>query len=1363
MNNIDYFKQDIHVGDIAIIELTSGKSIQGEVLEIGEFVLIKEEGGKTMRLLDGIIGGWELVDPTKSRKVYESAKEGEEKDKPRPDGVSPKNVGDISLDQLQEKTSRPRLVHLGNSLDALSTVFNDVNNEENARKLTPLGSIKKIGPKFSFIMDHKSGQDVYTPVSEIVDKKVTSGSLVVYSYEKNNKGVVATTVHKASSVADALLVAKHLSESGEFRKAIEVLMHILDEYPQNVGASAMIETIKGLLFPNKAKGKSHSSPSKRDKVNGSLSLVSARAERPKSLVGSHPEKPAIIEAKETKDALPLNLPKMTEGECREKERELDTLIRNGEREQCLELSYQLLTQKCPTPKYLRSYLDRVANTEVALNHNKEAISALAQLIHFSEIQPDTKAANLAHLYVSLARLFRKEGQKGDAEKALNCAEFLGASSNVVQSLRDQLSGSTIALPEQSNTANNPQPGELGPTISVSTMLQQDVEQAVTSMSVDSDPDQLLSRAVEESGPGSNKTYEVKAQFFLEAAACYWIRKEYNETGFKNAVANYARMKGDAMFTRVQNSLHLFPENKDELLAYCDSACSYYTEALGIFNELKQRNYLQDLFLKYLKLRRLSSQILGGRTPDSEWYAGTLKAMMADCLTGDDLEELKAFVHTCISVGAASEAAWDSLSHDPDGTGPFIGRLNDDKFRLRTFTLFNDLEASSVSTSLKATVFLHAVFSHRRQRNEQLYDFLTKIAKWDFDPIDISSISDEWNHVEDFLGILLPSDVKTCKNIGRVIKILSDYLEAEPIYRNNLLLQAQQELQKSVKEIAETTTYLGRVFFAPLERNWLDKINDLISLYYASKEPRLKISPDPATIHRDGSRYSIVFRISNVGETPATSYSVLITDSLGTTWPSIDNERLSVGEENAISWPIPDQLVSIIENDLRISLTLEATPIYQGRKLNSTKDIFVFEIESAKRLDPTDMPWMIEATPPENIFKGRDKELITLENHYKSRERGRTYILYGLTRTGKTSMLEYLRERLTGVALDEKPGISILPFSWNFNEAAFKKELANQFWEYIVKTSIYDKLSPEIKRVVRRTYRFKRFPTVVTQNDFLRIIDTLNNNNIHPFITIDEFSNVKDGIEDGMLNAAFLGVLRDLALTGKASFIYAGTYAIKELPKDPKYGYTGQLAHTLMMPINAIKERYADELIDASKELHFEKDAKSYIRYLSGCIPYWIQWICMNCGKYAVIKQKHYLGVHDVDEVVRIMTGETRDDDDLFTWKRIDDINFQNNQVMTEGGMQAEEALISSIAFLNRNNSRRARGISTKELDNLWEKNNVSKAFRGEMLNAIKRMIERETLIEETEDNRLVYRLAVDLFRRCWYINHKDISTALKHK
>ena len=128
-----------------------------------------------------------------------------------------------------------------------------------------------------------------------------------------------------------------------------------------------------------------------------------------------------------------------------------------------------------------------------------------------------------------------------------------------------------------------------------------------------------------------------------------------------------------------------------------------------------------------------------------------------------------------------------------------------------------------------------------------------------------------------------------------------------------------------------------------------------------------------------------------------------------------------------------------------------------------------------------------------------------------------------------------------------------------------------------------------------------------------------------------------------------------------------------------------------------------------------------------------------------------------------MTGEERDEDEIYTWGKIDEINFQNNQVMTDNGKPAEEALITSIAYLNRNNLRRARGISTKELDSLWGKNNVSKEFQGEMLYAIKRMMDRDTLIEETEDNRLVYRLSVDLFRRCWYVNHKNINTVLAHK
>ena len=1364
MSNIDLFKQDIHVGDIALVELTSGKSIQGEVLEISDYVLIKKEDGKTMRLLDGIIGGWELIESEQSfksstEKAEDAITESEQLRKEDAEGgKKQKSASSV----CKQKESEIKLHRLGDSLDALSSVLADAKKEEGLKTLPPLGRVKFMAANFLFITDFSSSQDLYAPISELLEDDIKPGTNVIYSYGKSPKGVKAKSIHKSTTTEDALNLANALHVSGEQRKALEVLKHILDIYPHNVEASELLNTLRRALFRKTGNEGSANSFIKKSTNNQRIKAIDGKVKMPQT--GAFPEKPDIVNSPETQSALPLSLPKMTDTECREKEKELDALIRNGEREVCLAISYELLSKRCPTPKYLRSYLDRIVNTEVALNHTSEAISALAQLIYFSESQSDTKSANLSHLYVFMARLLKKINNPEEAEKALNCAEYLGANDTVIQGLREQIRNivNNPAI-DQLNVSDSQLGTETGLSLAVSRMLQQDVETIATSMSADSSPALLLKRALVESAPSSNKTFEVKAQFFLEAAACFWIRKEVNSKDYKSAVANYARMKGNAMFTRLQNSIHLFPENKNELLAYSDSACSYYTEALGIFNELKQPQYLQELFLKYLKLRRVSSQILGERTPDTEWDKGTLKAMLRDCLDGEDPEDFKAFVHTCISVGTSTEAAWNSLCQDVDGTGPFIGRLNDDGFRLRTFRLFNDIEGSDVSTTLKATAFLHTVFSHRQQRNEQLYTFLTEVTKWEFDPIDINSISEKWKQIDDYLGILLPSDVRTCTKISDVINILLDYTESDPIYRNNLLIQAQQAIQKNIKEIVETTTFLGRVFFAPLESKWLDRINELLSLYYASKEPRLKITPDPAKIRHDDSGYSVFFRVSNVGETPATSFTVTIIDNRDNNWQQIDNERLSVGEEKIIQWQIPESFYTEIERESRLILTLEATPYFQGRTLKSSKDEFVFEIESSVPLERKEIPWRIEATPPGNIFKGRDKELSKLVSHYKSSERGHTYILYGLTRTGKTSMLEYLRGRLKNVSLDESPETSILPFAWDFNKVVFDKSQQNQFWEHLVKTQIYNELPAELRMVVNKTYEERRFPDVVSQNDFIKLIDTLNSNHIHPFITIDEFSNVKNGMESGMLNASFLGILRDLALTGKASFIYAGTYDIKELPNDPKYGYTGQLAHTLQMPINAIEDTYADELIDAWDKLHFEVDAKSYIRYLSGCVPYWIQWICLNCGKYAVIHQKHYLGVHDVDEVVQIMTGEARDEEEIYTWGKIDEINFQNNQVMTDDGKPAEEALISSIAYLNRKNLRRARGISTKELDSLWEKNNVSKAFQGEMLNAIKRMKVRDTMIEETEDNRLVYRLAVDLFRRCWYVKHMNISTELSHK
>lgn len=60
-NIIDLFSSDIKIGEFCKIDLITGKTIVGKVLEINESVLIELEDGKKIRILSSIIGAWEIL------------------------------------------------------------------------------------------------------------------------------------------------------------------------------------------------------------------------------------------------------------------------------------------------------------------------------------------------------------------------------------------------------------------------------------------------------------------------------------------------------------------------------------------------------------------------------------------------------------------------------------------------------------------------------------------------------------------------------------------------------------------------------------------------------------------------------------------------------------------------------------------------------------------------------------------------------------------------------------------------------------------------------------------------------------------------------------------------------------------------------------------------------------------------------------------------------------------------------------------------------------------------------------------------------------------------------------------------------
>lgn len=1080
--------------------------------------------------------------------------------------------------------------------------------------------------------------------------------------------------------------------------------------------------------------------------------------------GWKPERPnyrlSIVEAAKVKNVLIEKLPPMSEQECRQVEKELDALIREGKREECLSKSYEVIATKKPTPKYLRSYLDRIVNTEIALDHIEQAKDILAVLIGFSENQKDTKPNNLSHLYISIARLFARTGNKDDASLALDWAEYIfPKNKKIVSSLRPS-TGAKPQEPHIDSTQNTSQLEQsIGLDVVVSRMLIQDVEQyAKTQATLEgeegSSPLELFNMA-EVASSDTTKSFEFRAQMFLDAAAAYYNANDSSKTEFKLAVAHYARMKGNSLVAKISESVQQYPDSQSHLIAECDSARSYYLEALGLYNDLAQKRYLQELLLKYLKIESLASQVEGGRTPDAEWHKGTLKARMRECLNDDNIESQKVLYRACIAIGSTVERAWNTLANDKDGTGIFYDKLSSVIFREKAYDIINSMEKSSVDHSLAPGEFLRRIFDNRQTRIKDFKNRIDDCLSWEFSPFDISSFEEKWKLIDEYKELMTTTDKLALASINEVINILKPYAGRKENERYRNLVSSQQLLMKSQRMVTETTTYYGRILFFHLQEKWLKEISRQIGEKDASALPQLLISPEPFYIKiNDEGQGVIDFVVTNYGDSTAQSFTVSATID-GKEYTISHEEELSAGDSCGESFMSTD--FSKIESaDVIFRLTAK----YQGKDLPTTEIEATYEVESGDVLtDEIQIPWKVSDTPKENIFKGREEKLATLVNHYLSKDRTFTYILYGLTRTGKSSILDYLCERIQGKTLHEDPTKSILTFRWNFlnissKDSSSKVSTIEALWMRLLEINIYNKLPDTIKDAIDSKYSDNQLPETLHQSDLDIFVEALNMEGIIPLITIDEFSYIRQMLKEGLVDATFLSDLRELALKGKACFVYAGTYDIKELPKEKEFGIEGQMTNTRPMHINEIEQVYADELIDACDSVIFGEKAKSYIRALSGCVPYWIQWICLDCGKYAVAHKKRHLGYRDVDHVVRVLTGEEqplkRD-----TWEAIDETNFHNNQISPNN--VAEHQLISCISYLIRESTYIERGVSMDELSRLWDKYNVSPEKRLNMTKALKNLVEKKVIRQFTDETREVYRLNVDLFRRWWYVHHRDLS------
>jgi hypothetical protein len=1055
------------------------------------------------------------------------------------------------------------------------------------------------------------------------------------------------------------------------------------------------------------------------------------------------------------------------------EKEITTLIKEGKNEKAMQELNKNLQKPNIDDKYKSSFLLKKAQLYSTLQDFDNAENTYKELVSFNEksyeLRRNTSA--LSHYCTELARLQAQKQEKlllalESVKKAIQYNNRNIYAINLLQRLESKIS--TIKSSEESVYAGekNQEEGDLlveaGDNISeISPMLRIDFEEhKYTHPLIIKNGGGPMPHIADSIMDEAEAKRELGKRYllYLDAAKAYQelAPGSYDLQKYLLAAVSYAHFKGDLLYNKFKNDAMGNNPIPDDLTRMKDSACSYYLESTKLLSTIDPPSLL-EIITNYLKLNVVLYLLKNGRTITENDFGGKFGDVVKNCLRSRKEELEKIVWITFIDLGASSPHAWNKLSLLPGGTS---GIFEYSSNRERIYNLINSIWGwEPIDISLKPGEFLQATFKERQKLENEFTKVINNIWKITFKGDMIDKIIQSWSMVSKYEKLLTATDKETEMSIDKALEIARPYLKRNPVERTNILIGIQNIIEKQIDFINRNTTIYGRIYFFPLLSKWKKDIGSLLNERIIASRPKLKIMVDPQYYFIQNNVITIPLIVENEGE--ATSEGCVIygvVKSIEGNIPGYNFKKelkveISAGSKTETSIAAP---LELIKHSQIIDLNINVAAKYQTETIEAENFQFTLEKEADSNLTIEDIPWKEGPIPVAQLFKGREVIINMLCKHYCSLEREKPYILYGLTRTGKSSILKYLKEKIDGADIQilgkQK---RIITINWDLSTAANYSK-AHEFWEYVIYEQSYNKLQPDIRKYIFPISNIE-IKKEARAKDFQIIIECFNSAGYYPLFLVDEFSYIKSLIDRNIIQPAFLANLRQFSLNSQAGFLFAGTYDIKELIENKEYGFTGQLVHAIDYQIDKIEDQSAEELITVMEELTFTKEAISHIKRLSGNIPYFIQIICKYCGFYAVENKRHSIGYPELEKVIRILSGSDNSDK-ISTVKKLPENVFQNNQY-GPGDPLIVSALISSIAWLNSDSLENPHGVRMSELQKLWGDHKVT-GSRPKLADAIKILLDKRIITSEDDEGDTVYKISVDLFRRWWFCHHPDIKLAL---
>lgn len=1280
---LNLLKQDAQIGDVINLYLTTGNSVRGTIIEIGETFLLMEVEGVKRRYFPQLMGGWDVVtDNPLSGNLQKTDEQSAD-------------VGEQNDEETNEDDYNDILISLFDNIYECEqiTLSAIINTNASVVKVSPTG-VSVIADSGETFVCHKGFMVGFSRANCTPGKRLFCGTI---NNSGSQKGVCFQSVLQMTfeEMRERFIIA--ISSKPAPRKPI--INSVISYFRKNNSGKPTKKIIADI----------------RTKLN----LLGNTGKAGNTQLDKY------ISFKQYGKAFDL----------------IEREISSSEDE-----------------KQKSALLLRKAQLYSSLRDHENAISAYRELISFNE-SINSPSKNLSHLYTELARLLFLTGENEQAENARNIALKLNPQNSIARKIggqeksRNSSEGETVET-YVTNSKDN-ENSSLIVKFTDKSLIEDDIDHYTFTDS------EIVSLNGEVSGETANRLLEIASTSddyvpHIEAAKALKSLPigSYDIQDLEDSIANYSINKCHSLFNSykkvILESDSVESISIDQINRIKDSAICYSLEVIeNIINE--DRVTASKLLINSLLLE-LSSMLIVQKQKRNivlNLLDYSSEAFIQFCTNSMNEDVLAHLVVKLLNYSIQCSRLWEDIILKYSQYESFLSFVNNNllvkKELIRIATL------PKKKREVNNSNFLAILRKHESNRLNMCYNQLKKIVNMQFDVTSVRLLQTRCNGLigKKRIWCFNETDKKSITSINHLISLLSMYQARNKEERKDILANVLLGIDEILKwNSGTTTTVLGRFCFYPLLLSWKESISKLNarSEYKDSCLLTLEMDSPYYIVNGDKSK-SFKVILYNKSNLISEGYKLSV-------WTGNDRSNGFLKDEEG--YVLPNANVQIVipipqkrwGNESLYELNFAYNSRYQG-KLSTTE--FLSATITSKRdiaFNKADIKWKDKGNPPVGMFKGRDGIVNELKEHYCSTNRHYSYVLYGLSRTGKSSILDYLKKKIKGIEIvGETSTKVVLPLIIDLGAIYGVVQDRSQFWKLFIKT-IYDQTKDFIKE-------YKSGIVIDKPDDFSQFILTMEKLNIHPLLMLDEFSFMQDIINEGYINSAFLQYMRTISADKDlASFIFAGTYDIKGLIHAPEYNISGAFTYLREpdKPLFEISSDAAEELINIMQgKLDFSPAAIREIHRLTGDVPFWIQKLCLNCALYGVDNNKPDIGIQDLEAVVCKMTGEpNKTSYNMSSIPSLNEGTFSKTQILDTDSEEIK-IVLTSISFLMKELDAQ-EGVTYEQIKALWSDNNTD-ISNYNIKEALDSLCERKTLTYTDIDNMRFFRFSIDLFRRWWLHEH----------